>query len=361
MHILRACTFFNGRIHTFYVCPGQADQKQIFGYSTPPKKVILKVLQDWSRYSHFYFFVVSCVCVLKLSTFLATMDINNGGEFPSPTSVAGFDRLETLQAKRLAIHQKRVVLQRKILEASNRSNRCASLHAVTHDEQDVPLEYSDDEEEDNANPEEHQGKYALELPWEDSAGEMGEYTGPLNERTEPHGAEGLIRYYDDSEKLVKKYDGDWKDGKKCGYGIQTWASGSVYEGNFESDQLHGRGIFRWAQLGDVYEGEWSHDIRHGQGIQIFCDGSKYHGKWHRGAMEGRGVFESTDGSMYEGKFRAGEKHGIGLQRWKNGKLYKGSFFDGKQHGRGTLTFSDGRRYVGDFVNNQMHGTCFLNT
>lgn len=276
---------------------------------------------------------------------------------PSPTSAANFDSaFQTLHEKRVAVHKKRLTVQRKMLDVSNHSD------PYTVPPPDTVLRYraelsSDDEE--HAILLDKGCMYALELSWRDSSGKIGAYTGPISYKEEPHGIEGVIRFYDACNGLMEKYEGDWKDGKKCGRGTETWADGSVYEGTFESDQRHGRGVFRSGHKGEIYQGEWSYNHRHGLGIQTFSDGSKYRGEWWRGAIEGEGMFEFADGSMYEGKVKAGKKHGLGIQRWKSGQIYKGMFVEGQQQGHGLLTSPDGTYYTGAFKNNKMHGTLFI--
>lgn len=38
-----------------------------------------------------------------------------------------------------------------------------------------------------------------------------------------------------------KYEGEYINDKKCGYGIFTWAAGNVYKGNYEADVRNGYG------------------------------------------------------------------------------------------------------------------------
>ena len=35
------------------------------------------------------------------------------------------------------------------------------------------------------------------------------------------------------------YSGAWNEGKKNGYGIQTWTDGDKYEGQFKNNLMHG--------------------------------------------------------------------------------------------------------------------------
>jgi hypothetical protein len=43
-----------------------------------------------------------------------------------------------------------------------------------------------------------------------------------------------------------RYEGDWRDGKRTGRGIYTWADGRSYEGDFIDGNMTGRGIYTWA-------------------------------------------------------------------------------------------------------------------
>ncbi len=38
-----------------------------------------------------------------------------------------------------------------------------------------------------------------------------------------------------------KYEGDWKEGKKHGYGTIVWPDGKKYEGLWDDDKQHGEG------------------------------------------------------------------------------------------------------------------------
>ena len=64
----------------------------------------------------------------------------------------------------------------------------------------------------------------------------------------------------------ESYNGEWKDGKKHGMGIYTWADGSFYNGEWKEDKRHGMGIYTWAD-GSFYNGEWKDDRMHGMGAK----------------------------------------------------------------------------------------------
>ena len=61
-----------------------------------------------------------------------------------------------------------------------------------------------------------------------------------------------------------KYEGQYANDKKCGYGIFTWASGNIYKGHYDSDQRHGYGEMFWNDS-SFYKGQWHKGIQHGKG------------------------------------------------------------------------------------------------
>jgi len=42
--------------------------------------------------------------------------------------------------------------------------------------------------------------------------------------------------------------------------------------------MHGKGIYNWAD-GRKYDGEYENDLKHGYGIETNYDGSIYKGSW----------------------------------------------------------------------------------
>ena len=49
------------------------------------------------------------------------------------------------------------------------------------------------------------------------------------------------------------YEGQFKDGKKHGYGVHKHANGNVYQGEYRNNKIHEWGIFTYAN-GDEYFG-----------------------------------------------------------------------------------------------------------
>jgi hypothetical protein len=59
---------------------------------------------------------------------------------------------------------------------------------------------------------------------------------------------------------------------------QAWPNGDRYEGEYKEKQRHGYGVFSWAS-GIRYEGEWQQGKLHGRGILITADGTETAGRW----------------------------------------------------------------------------------
>ena len=58
-----------------------------------------------------------------------------------------------------------------------------------------------------------------------------------------------------------------------------------YEGNFKDSAKDGFGI-RYFSDGDKYVGYWKNDKMHGYGIYYFNNGNKYIGEWKRNNFDG---------------------------------------------------------------------------
>ena len=54
--------------------------------------------------------------------------------------------------------------------------------------------------------------------------------------------------------------------QKHGFGLEYYASGAIYQGQFERDYRHGLGIYTWSS-GLSYGGSWFSGIQHGEGVE----------------------------------------------------------------------------------------------
>jgi hypothetical protein len=119
-----------------------------------------------------------------------------------------------------------------------------------------------------------------------------------------------------------RYDGWWDDAHNGpqGFGVYTWAAGGA--------------------AGITYEGSWVNGRKHGYGVQTYPTGDKYDGGWKEGQWHGYGEFtRPAVGRTYCGGFAAGQEHGYATIRRKEAggeRWYEGGIRQGKRHGYGNL-------------------------
>ena len=131
----------------------------------------------------------------------------------------------------------------------------------------------------------------------------------------------------------EKYEGDFKNGRREGYGVCDI-------------------------LGEeTYSGHWKADVRNGYGVCTYSSGSAYTGEWVNDEFDGQGSFRSPDGNEYEGHWSEGRRHGYGEMKWTWTERfhYKGQWMEDRFHGKGTMTYLFGSRYEGIWTNGMEHG------
>ena len=84
-----------------------------------------------------------------------------------------------------------------------------------------------------------------------------------------------IMYYGEPNKnnmhFTNRYEGDYQNKKREGYGKFVMANGDIYEGEFQNDEYNGKGIYYWAN-GNKYEGQFKNNQKEGKGIFTFNNG-----------------------------------------------------------------------------------------
>ncbi|KAF7262603.1 hypothetical protein EG68_00109 [Paragonimus skrjabini miyazakii] len=151
-----------------------------------------------------------------------------------------------------------------------------------------------------------------------------------------------------------RYEGEWKEGQKHGFGKLVMADGGFYTGQFEHGEITGIGTQYYANTGNTYEGKFCLGERQGQGIMRYKNGSAYCGEWVANARQGQGTLFDTEGGCYCGRFWASKKTGTG--RYRNDKIvYDGDWCEDLFDGIGKLEFSTGQTYEGCFHAGKPHG------
>lgn len=96
------------------------------------------------------------------------------------------------------------------------------------------------------------------------------------------------------------YEGEWVGDKKQGTGVMHWAA-QEYTGAWHNNLPHGFGTLVWLDddkeknIKNRYQGEWVQGQRHGYGVFYYANGSIYEGFWKHNLKDGQAVFTSHEG------------------------------------------------------------------
>lgn len=172
-----------------------------------------------------------------------------------------------------------------------------------------------------------------------------------------NGLEDGYGEYKIPNKVLNKEDhyvGHWKEGKMCGQGIYSYASGEVFEGCFQDNMRHGHGLLRSGKLTSsspsMFIGQWVMDKKAGYGVfDDITRGEKYMGMWQDDVCQGNGIVVTQFGLYYEGNFHLNKMMGNGVLLSEDDTIYEGEFSDDwTLSGKGTLTMPNGDYIEGYF-------------
>jgi len=162
------------------------------------------------------------------------------------------------------------------------------------------------------------------------------------------------RKYPKIKEDQSSYEGEWKNGKRDGFGVLCWGEESKFMGYFEDDKVIGYGKL-WQDNGDMYKGYWKNFQAEGYGQYHTKKGANFSGEWLMDRQNGFGIENWPKGSNFIGEYSEGSKQGIGILSFENRAEYQGEFNEGIISGIGTFYFWDKRKYQGQWKNNKMHG------
>lgn len=114
---------------------------------------------------------------------------------------------------------------------------------------------------------------------------------------------GLLKRYANGKWLARD-EGQWRDGKMHGPGVQTYASGERYRGDMVDGARTGKGRQTWAN-GVRYEGDFVDGKPHGQGVIVFASGDRYVGAFRDGLPHGTGTAHLARLGVFTGTWTGG--------------------------------------------------------
>jgi hypothetical protein len=157
------------------------------------------------------------------------------------------------------------------------------------------------------------------------------------------------------KKSGDKYEGEWKDSKKSGQGVYTWADGSRYEGEYKDGYRSGRGV-QWLPDERTYDCAWAGGYPL-QGTAMEPDGAL-----SRAAFDGETDLLASNwdkaervpaGRIVSGRPPPGGSGGPPLE-WKgrvelgDGTTIEGVFRGLRPHGPATVTEPGGAAYAAEY-------------
>ncbi|TGM46328.1 hypothetical protein [Leptospira vanthielii] len=93
-----------------------------------------------------------------------------------------------------------------------------------------------------------------------------------------------------------RFDGEFFEDIKHGYGIYYYSNGDVFEGEYQFGYKEGPGVYRYAN-GDKYIGLYSKGKRQGLGKYLYCDGLILDGYWENNHLQGNAKIVNAKGSL----------------------------------------------------------------
>ena len=116
--------------------------------------------------------------------------------------------------------------------------------------------------------------------------------------------------------------------KLNGTGEVLFSTEAVYNGTLKENRRTGKGVYHKGT--ERYEGDWKNDKRNGYGVQMMEDGTLIKGDWKENIPHGNGtiLYEQGDKGYYSGDLKKGKKHGFGTEVSRNRVLstvYEGDF------------------------------------
>ena len=175
---------------------------------------------------------------------------------------------------------------------------------------------------------------------------------------------------DDNKNKVKEYDGNWKNDKRHGHGIQTWHCGRKYIGNWTNDKMSKDGKMIYIDENNIkkeYTGKFKYDMPFGYGKIVWENGDVYDGyvKDKNCMPHGNGKKIYKNGDVYNGNWLNGMMSGHGIMEYKDInneiKIYDGIWENNLKHGKCYILYRNNDIFIGNYLNDKKHGECIIKT
>jgi hypothetical protein len=155
---------------------------------------------------------------------------------------------------------------------------------------------------------------------------------------------------------VRKYIGNFRNGRMDGFGYSEFSNGERYEGTYVNGRANGPGK-QFHANGGRFEGTYADDRWNGPGKEFHANGNRIEATYVDGRRNGPGKQFSANGDRFEGTYVDGRTNGPGTEFLTNGDHFEGTYVDGRRNGTGKVFRANGDRIEVMFMNGQLHGPC----
>jgi len=130
---------------------------------------------------------------------------------------------------------------------------------------------------------------------------------------------------DDTPVEKARFEGNYVDGLKTGFGRMVFPNKDIYEGEWLENKIHGEGTYTYKKTGDIYSGSWVANKKNGEGRYEFgADSSILVGQWENGQIV-KGTWELKKAGKYEGTFKLGKPIDQGTFSFASGLIQEGAY------------------------------------
>ena len=138
---------------------------------------------------------------------------------------------------------------------------------------------------------------------------------------------GIQEFYK-ANKVIARYEGNFKYSKYEGDGFFLFENGDRYKGSFKDDMISGKGEYSYFESGDNYKGEFKDDLMDGKGVYTTKKGNRYEGMFKKGKLFGEGKLIRKDGEVFIGNFKDDLPFGKAVIKNRSGKvIFDGEFLE----------------------------------
>ncbi|KAL9645910.1 hypothetical protein ABK040_001019 [Willaertia magna] len=157
---------------------------------------------------------------------------------------------------------------------------------------------------------------------------------------------------------IERYEGEFKNNKRDGYGIMYYKSGSYYEGNWSKNLREGKGKMYWTNDPmEIYDGDWHNDLPNGKGkhfyFQHFINNNTSNNTSINGMNHFNNNLNNNKCNYYEGEYKNGMREGFGTFYYADGSFYSGNWSFNRKNGHGYFYNVNGTSEYGIWKNDKL--------